>query len=200
MPDKPLDFSDIRPAIMAFALLMEKELRIHEQWAEGKNEEAVDLARRVKESANELLAIAGFRLRPPVVTPIDPEIAKRIVEEATAAANMAMLVAELSGCLDEAVREFALHQADLEIKDKQRGPLPFIENSTPKSRVRGYSEAFHAGFEAGYRGWTVTNPYVSGLHRKVWEEGALVGRRIVTNELDAYLDANKEDNEAEGSA
>ncbi|HMF78762.1 MAG TPA: hypothetical protein VK604_24105 [Bryobacteraceae bacterium] len=193
MQDKPLDFSDIRPEIMAFALLMEKELRLRDYRNSWKNDQALDLARHVKDEANDLLAVVGFCLRPPVTTPIAPDVRKRVVEEAADVANMAMMVADVTGCLDAGVREFASHRAELARKDMQRGQLPLVENSTPKSRVRGYSEAFHAGFEAGYRGWTVDNPYVSSLHRKVWEEGAMAGRRIVAKDEEISKKADESD-------
>jgi hypothetical protein len=185
MPDKPLSFSDIRPEIMAFALLMEKALRDNDYGAGWNIDQALNLAQHAKDGANELLAVIGFCLRPPVLTPIPPEIRETITQEAAGVANMAMMASDVTGCLEDGIYEFSSYQAELALKDKQRGPLPFVENSTPKSRVRGYSEAFHAGFEAGYRGWTVNNPYVSSLHRKVWEEGALAGKQIVENDRDS---------------
>ncbi len=184
MQDKPLDFSDIRPEIMAFALLMEKELRALDYQGGWRIDQAHDLARRVKDEANELLAVTGFCLRPPVSTPIPPDIRQRVAQEAADVATAAMTVAEVAGCLETGVDDFVSHRAELELRDRQRGPLPFVENSTPTSRVRGYSEAFHAGFEAGYRGWMVDNPYVSSLHRKVWEEGAIAGRHIIGNNVE----------------
>jgi hypothetical protein len=185
MQDKPLDISDIRPEIMAFALLMETALRANDYGAGWKIDEALKLAQHAKDGANELLAVIGFCLRPPVLTPIPPEIRQTVTQEAAGVANVAMMVADVTGCLEDGIHQFASYQAELAIKDKQRGPLPFVENSTPKSRVRGYSEAFHAGFEAGYRGWAVNNPYVSRLHRKVWEEGAEAGKQIVENEVES---------------
>jgi hypothetical protein len=190
MPDKPLSFSDIRPEIMAFALLMEKALRDNDYGAGWNIDQALNLAQHAKDGANELLAVIGFCLRPPVLTPIPPEIRETITQEAAGVANMAMMASDVTGCLEDGIHEFYSYQAELALKDKQRGPLPFVENSTPKSRVRGYSEAFHAGFEAGYRGWTVNNPYVSSLHRKVWEEGALVGKQIVENDRDSAIKSN----------
>jgi hypothetical protein len=187
MPDKPLSFSDIRPEIMAFALLMEKALRDNDYGAGWNIDQALNLAQHAKDGANELLAVIGFCLRPPVLTPIPPEIRETITQEAAGVANMAMMASDVTGCLEDGIYEFSSYQAELALKDKQRGPLPFVENSTPKSRVRGYSEAFHAGFEAGYRGWTVNNPYVSSLHRKVWEEGALAGKQIVENDRDSAV-------------
>src|SRR5712692_9420261 len=152
MQDKPLDFSDIRPEIMAFALFMETALRANDYGAGWKIDEALNLAQHAKDGANELLAVIGFCLHPPVLTPIPPEIRQTVTQEAAGVANMAMMAADVTGCLEDGIHQFASYQAELAIKDKQRGPLPFVENSTPKSRVRGYSEAFHAGFEAGYRG------------------------------------------------
>jgi hypothetical protein len=187
MPDKPLSFSDIRPEIMAFALLMEKALRDNDYGAGWNIDQALNLAQHAKDGANELLAVIGFCLRPPVLTPIPPEIRETITQEAAGVANMAMMASDVTGCLEDGIYEFSSYQAELALKDKQRGPLPFVENSTPKSRVRGYSEAFHAGFEAGYRGWTVNNPYVSSLHRKVWEEGALAGKQSVENDRDSAV-------------
>jgi hypothetical protein len=190
MPDKPLSFSDIRPEIMAFALLMEKALRDNDYGAGWNIDQALNLAQHAKDGANELLAVIGFCLRPPVLTPIPPEIRETITQEAAGVANMAMMASDVTGCLEDGIHEFSSYQAELTLKDKQRGPLPFVENTTPKSRVRGYSEAFHAGFEAGYRGWTVNNPYVSSLHRNVWEEGAMVGKQIVENDRDNAIKSN----------
>jgi hypothetical protein len=182
MQDKPLDFSDIRPEIMAFALLMERELRANDYGAGWNIDQAHNLAQHAKDGANELLGVTGFCLRPPVLTPIPLEIRQTVTQEAASVANMAMMVADVTGCLEDGIHQFSSHQAELAMKDKQRGPLPFIENSTANSRVRGYSEAFRAGFEAGFRGWTVNNPYVSTLHRKVWEEGAMAGRQLVADD------------------
>jgi hypothetical protein len=197
MQDKPLDFSAIRPEIMAFALLMEKALRNNNYGAAWKIDEALNLAQHAKDGANELLGVIGFCLRPPVLTPIPSEIRETVHQEAVGVANMAMMVADVTGCLEDAIHEFVSYQARLAIKDKQRGPLPFVENTTAKSRVRGYSEAFHAGFEAGFRGWAVNNPYVSSLHRKVWEEGAFAGKQIIENDRESAEKSSDDEDSAE---
>ncbi len=84
----------LRPEVVAFSRLMEKELRNNDHKPGWKNDYAVDLANRVIEEAVELKEVAfdadtwgaeNFR--------------EKVGEEAADVANMAMMVADVCGCL-----------------------------------------------------------------------------------------------------
>ena len=88
----------IRQEVLVFARLMEKELRANDHKRGWKNDSAVILAQRVREEADELWEAAKAYCwnYPNSPRACDREI---IAEEAADVANMAMMVADVSGCL-----------------------------------------------------------------------------------------------------
>jgi NTP pyrophosphatase (non-canonical NTP hydrolase) len=92
-----------RPEVVAFANLMERELRANDHKPGWKNDDADVLARRVMEEATELLdAVAeSSALR----THLTASEKARVAEEAADVANMAMMVADVSGALAAAAPE-----------------------------------------------------------------------------------------------
>lgn len=85
-----------RPEVMDFALLMERELRANDHKRGWKEDQSIDLARRVMEEAQELLEVTPHNQRLPEYYPFDPT---KVAEEAADVANMAMMVADVCGCL-----------------------------------------------------------------------------------------------------
>jgi len=89
-----LALGGLRPEVIAFACLMEHELRNNDHKSGWKGESPLRLAKRVVEEADELKEVAfdadtwgAERFR------------ERVGEEAADVANMAMMVADVCGCL-----------------------------------------------------------------------------------------------------
>ena len=105
----PLTLADCRPEVLAFALLMEQELRANDHKPGWKDDRPLDLAWRVKEEAQELYNAVWDATH--FATPLDDEqldaptpdglksLRQRIASEAADAANMAMMVADVCGAL-----------------------------------------------------------------------------------------------------
>lgn len=104
-----LTLADCRPEVLAFALLMEQELRANDHKPGWKDDRPLDLAWRVREEAQELYNVVWDATR--FVTPLDAErlaatprdglksLRQRIASEAADAGNMAMMVADTCGAL-----------------------------------------------------------------------------------------------------
>lgn len=85
-----------RREVMDFAVLMERELRNNDHKGGWKECDAYELAQRVTEEANELLPEA---LQASIHSPVPSEFRDSVGEEAADVANMAMMVADVCGCL-----------------------------------------------------------------------------------------------------
>lgn len=92
-----LVLSDCRDEVLKFALLMERELRANEHKGGWKNDHADALADRVVEEAGELRDVAMLA---ECHNPVPADIRAKVAEEAADVANMAMMVADVCGCLD----------------------------------------------------------------------------------------------------
>ena len=99
-----LTLADCRPEVRAFALLMERELRKHDYRPGWKGDDPTGLTYRVLEEAHELrrsmLSTGGAP-----VHMIGHRHKAEIAADAADVANMAMMVADVLGCLDSAPAE-----------------------------------------------------------------------------------------------
>jgi NTP pyrophosphatase (non-canonical NTP hydrolase) len=99
-----LTLADCRREVRAFALLMERELRKHDYRPGWKGDDATHLTYRVLEEADELkramLSTGGVP-----VHMIGTRHRDAIASDAADVANMAMMVADVLGCLDIASAE-----------------------------------------------------------------------------------------------
>ncbi len=84
----------VRPEIIAFAFLMEKELRNNDHKSGWKGDSPLKLAKRVREEADELEEVAFD-----ASTLGAENFREKVGEEAADVANMAMMVADVCGCL-----------------------------------------------------------------------------------------------------
>lgn len=105
-----LNLTDCRPEVLAFALLMERELRANAAKGGWRGDDAVILAQRSVQEAKELVgAVVALDQKP------NPRLAQSLVpniaEEAADTANMAMMAADVCGALPAFTRPFdlALH-------------------------------------------------------------------------------------------
>ena len=99
----PVDLVDaVRPEVYAFALLMERELRTNDHKPGWKHDEPDALASRVVEEAAELRSLFS-RDTDTQDVPRAPRWSvhrHQVAAEAADVANMAMMVADVCGCLD----------------------------------------------------------------------------------------------------
>lgn len=102
-----LTLADCRPEVLAFALLMEAELRANDHKPGWKSDRPFDLAWRIREEADELRHLI-IDTRSWLLTPAELDapgrgglksIRERIASEAADIANMAMMTADVSGVL-----------------------------------------------------------------------------------------------------
>ena len=93
-----LKLSDCRPEVLAFALLMERELRANDHKPGWKEDSPEVLAQRVRQEAAELLEVASDHYAN-TRTPVPPLLRDKIAEETADVANMAMMVADVCGAL-----------------------------------------------------------------------------------------------------
>lgn len=85
-----------RREVLDFAVLMERELRANDFKGGWSRDTAVSLCRRVQEEAQELSQEMPHHAQQRNL-PIDKR--RKIAEEAADVANMAMMVADVCGCL-----------------------------------------------------------------------------------------------------
>ena len=80
----------LRPEVLAFALIMEKELRKHDDRPGWKDDTAHSLIRRIMEETEQLYTSVNFCIDTP----------EQIASNAADVANMAMMVADVRGGLE----------------------------------------------------------------------------------------------------
>ena len=90
----------IRPEVLAFAHLMERELRNNDHKTGWKDASPVWLAGRTFDEAQELCDIAND-YEAERQSPIASDVRDEVAGEAADVANMAMMVADVCGCLDD---------------------------------------------------------------------------------------------------
>lgn len=109
-----LTLADCRPEVLAFALLMEAQLRANDHKPGWKDDRPLDLAWRVREEAMELFDIvldARNRTAEQLEAPGRhglKSIRERIGSEAADVANMAMMTADVSGALPPVGAEYVV--------------------------------------------------------------------------------------------
>lgn len=89
-----LTLADCRPEVLAFALLMERELRANDHKGGWKNDNLFNLLERAQEELQELEDVLSPGTRASLA-----DWRSQVASEAADVANMVMMVADVSGAL-----------------------------------------------------------------------------------------------------